>query len=493
MSSLKQKTLAGLSWSFIDNFASQGIAFVVQIILARLIDPDEFGVVTMIAIFIALSITFIDSGFGQALIRKKNCTQADYSTVFFFNLAIGIILYILLYFSAPFVADFFNEPRVTSILRVAGLTLIINAASVIQLTLLIKNIDFKTKTKISLSAELLAGGIAIVMAFRDFGIWSLVARSVLVPLFTAVFIWLSGQWYPVWVFSTKSFKELFGFGYKLLLSSLISTASRNIYSLIIGKFFSAATLGFYGQAEKFNNIFSSTLTTNIQRVSYPVLASIQDDPKKLKKGYRKLIKSTMMVTFSLMLGLAAVAEPLMTLLIGERWLPCVPYLQLMCFASMLYPLHAMNLNAITVKGRSDLFLKLEIIKQVIDVPLIFVGIFLGVEALLIGAIVMSFICFFLNSHYSSDLINYSTKEQLWDILPLMLVAGVVSAIIWGITFLNLNDGVTVIIQVIAGAGLTIGIYEAMRQPDYKELKQIVLQTINKFLKRDQLERDQLDY
>ncbi|MDR1156598.1 MAG: lipopolysaccharide biosynthesis protein [Bacteroidales bacterium] len=481
MSSLKQKTLAGLSWSFADNFASQGIAFTVQVILARLIDPEEFGVVTMIAIFIALSITFIDSGFGQALIRKKNCTQADYSTVFFFNLAIGIVLYILLYFSAPLVADFFNEPRVSPILRVAGLVLIINAASVIQLTLLIKNIDFKTKTKISLSAELLSGGIAIVMAFRGFGIWSLVARSVLVPLFTAVFIWLSGKWHPAWIFSIKSFKELFGFGYKLLLSTLINTASRNIYSLIIGKFFSAATLGFYGRAEQFNNIFSSTLTTNIQRVSYPVLASIQDDPEKLKKGYRKLIKSTMMVAFSLMLGLAAVAEPLITVLIGEQWLPCVPYLQLMCFASMLYPLHAMNLNAITVKGRSDLFLKLEIIKQIIDVPLILIGIFLGVEALLIGSIVMSFACYFLNSYYSANLIHYSTGEQLWDILPLLTVAGAVSLLVWGVTFLHMNNWATLMIQVAAGAGLTVGIYEAMKQPDYKEMKQIVLQTIHKLV------------
>jgi O-antigen/teichoic acid export membrane protein len=380
---------------------------------------------------------------------------------------------------APSIAKIFDDPRITSILRVAGLVLIINAATIIQLTLLMKNIDFKSKAKISLSAEVIAGGVAIFMALEGDGIWSVVVRSGMVPLLTGIFIWMSGKWRPAWVFSIKSFKELFGFGYKMLLSSLINTASHNIYSLIIGKFFSATTLGFFGQAEKLNNAFSSTLTANIQRVSFPVLASIQDDPVKLKKGYRKLIKSTMMVTFSLMLGLAAVAEPLVTILIDKKWLPCVPYLQLMCCASMLYPLHAMNLNAITVKGRSDLFLKLEIIKLAIDLPLILVGIFWGVKALLIGSIAMSVVSYFLNSYYSSDLIHYSTKEQLADILPLFLVAALVSLLAWSITVLHLNHWLTLTLQIITCASLTVGIYEAVRHPDYRELKQIVLLTVRK--------------
>ncbi len=479
--SLKQKTLYGLSWSLIDNVTTQGISFLVMVVLARLIDPSEFGVLGMIAIFMALSITFIDSGFGSALIRKKDCTPADYSTVFFFNLAVGVCLYLLLFACAPYVSVFFNEPRLTSILRVAGLVLIINAASTIQLTLLVKNIDFKTKTKISATSDILAGAIAIVMAYKGFGVWSLVWRSILGPMFTAILIWLTSKWRPSAVFSVKSFKELFGFGYKLLLSALLDTAFRNIYYPIIGKYFSPATLGQYTQAEKFSNLFSSTLTTNIQRVSYPVLATIQDDPEKLKSAYRKLIKSTMMITFSLMLGLAATAQPMITILIGEKWLPCVPYLQIMCFSAMFYPLHAMNLNAITVKGRSDLFLKLEVIKKTINIPLIFVGIYLGVEALLIGNVVISVIAYFLNSAYSGKLINYSAKAQLADILPLLAVALVVSLVVWSITFLQWNNWVTIILQIAAGAVLTVGAYEVAGQSDYREMKQIVLHAIRKIL------------
>ena len=480
---LKQKTIAGLSWSFIDNSFTQGIGVIVHIILANLLTPDEFGVVGLITFFLVLSITFIDSGFGSALIRKMDCTQADYSTVFYFNLAVGIFLYLLLFFSATFIADFFNEPILIYILRITGLVLIINAASVIQITLLIKNIDFKTKTKISLSAELLAGVIAIAMAYNGYGVWSLVARGVMGPLFTTIFIWLLGKWRPVAVFSVKSFKELFAFGYKMLLSTLIHKASQQIYYPIIGKFFSTSTLGLYTQAERFNVVFSATLTGIIQRVLYPILSTIQNDSEKLKKSYRKLTKSSTMVIFSLLLGLAAISKPLIAILIGEKWMTCVPYLQLMCIASIFYPLNAMNLNAIMVKGRSDLFLKLEIIKMFLNIPLIVVGIFFGIEALLIVNIVRYIICYFLNSYYSSNLINYSMKEQLLDFLPMLLVASVVSLLVWSITFLYWNHWVTIIIQIAAGAGLTIGIYEAMKQPDYMEIKQIGLQTINKFLKK----------
>ena len=395
---LKQKTLRGLSWSFIDNFVTQAISFIVGVVLARLLMPEDIGVLAIIVFFIAISSSFIDSGFGTALIRKKDCTQTDCSTVFYFNIAVAFFLYGLVFFSAPFVESNLDIPGFTTILRVACVVLIINAAGAIQFTLLVKNIDFKTKTRISVTSETLSGVIAIIFAYNGFGVWSLVWKSVLGQSFTCILLWILNSWRPTLVFSIKSFRELFGFGYKLALSGLIDTVWRNIFKPIILKYFSSATLGFYEQAEKFANLFSTTLTTNIQRVSFPVLSTIQDDPEKLKMGYRKIIKSTMMITFSLMLGLAAVAKPLICILITEKWLPAVPYLQLMCLSAMLYPLHAMNLNIIIVKGRSDLFLKLEIIKKTIHVPLIFVSIYLGVEALLIGIIVISIISYFLNSY-----------------------------------------------------------------------------------------------
>ncbi len=479
--SLKQKTLQGLSWSFIDNFAIQIISFAVGIVLARLIDPAEFGILGLITIFMALSTTFVDSGFASALVRKNDCTDVDYSTVFFYNLSVGTFLYSVLFFTAPLIASFFDEPRLTAIVRVSGLGLIIGSIGTIQGVLLVKKIDFKLKAKISAASSIIAGAIAIFLAYKGYGVWSLVWRTILGSFFGALFIWFASNWRPMWTFSVKSFKELFGFGSKLLLSSLINTAVSYIYYPIIGKFFSPTILGFYTRAENFSNLFTSTLTKNIQRVSYPVLATIQDDPEQLKSAYRKMINSTMIITFSLMMGLAAVAKPLIIVLIGEKWLPCVPYLQLMCFSGMLYPLQAMNLNAINVKGRSDLFLKLEIVKTSLIIPLIFVGIYLGIEALLIGGIILSVISFFLNSHYSGELINYSTKEQLKDLLPLLLVAGCASLAAWGISFFNLNNWVTLILQLVTGFVLTIVIYDRLKHPDYLEIKQIVLNALKKII------------
>ena len=482
---LKQKTIVGLSWSFLDNFVAQGISFVVGIVLARLLSPSEFGILGIITFFIAISISLVDSGFGSALIRKKDCTPTDCSTVFYFNIVVSLFLYGLLFFLSPFAESFFNEPGLTEILRVAGVILLINAAGAIQHTLMVKNIDFKTKTKISVTSDTLAGAIAIIMAYNGFGVWSLVWRSVLGHSFSTVMLWVLNDWRPMRVFSVKSFRELFGFGYKLALSGLIDTSYRNIYYPIIQKVFSSATLGFYTMAEKYANLFSATLTSNIQRVSFPVLSTVQDNTQKLRWGYYKILRSTMMITFALMLGLAAVAKPLIVILIGENWLPCVPYLQLMCLSAMLYPLQAMNLNIITISGRSDLILKLEIVKKTINIPLIFVGIYLGVEALLIGAFIISIIAYFLNSYYSAKIMDYSSKNQLLDILPLLAVSLVVSLLVWSITFFEWNHWLTIILQVSVGALLTIGFYEVTKQENYLEMKEIILRAVLKRLKKQE--------
>lgn len=484
--SLKEKTLRGLSWSFVDNFAAQTISFVVGIVLARLIAPSEYGIVAYITFFVAISTSLVEGGFDSALIRKKDCTSTDYSTVFYYNLAIGIILYLLLLLLAPMAESFFEAPGFAFILRIAGFVLVINALGSIQQTLMSKRIDFKTKTKISLSSNIFAGIISIILAYKGFGVWSLVWKTLLGQLLTTVLLWLFNDWRPTMVFSIKSFRELFGFGYKLALSGLIDTVYKNIFYPIIGKNFSPATLGQYTRASQYKTLFSSTLTNNIQRVTYPVLSTIQDDPEKLKSGYRKMIKSTMLITFICMLGLASIAKPMVLILIGEKWLPCVPYLQLMCFSGMFYPLHAMNLNVIMVIGRSDLFLKLEIIKKILYIPLILIGIYLGVIALLIGSIIYSTICYLLNSYYSADLIRYPTKEQIMDILPFLLISLCVSGLVWCITFLEWNNWITIILQVGAGTFLTIGIYEMMNQPDYRELKQIGLQFLGKIFERKRI-------
>ncbi|MFT6842893.1 MAG: teichuronic acid exporter, partial [Psychroserpens sp.] len=340
MSSLKQKTVSGLLWSFIDNFSKLGLTFVIGIILARLLDPREFGLIGMITIFIALSQSLVDSGFTQALIRKKDCTQADYSTVFYFNLFVGIILYTVLFFYAGAISRFFDEPQLLLIVQVVGLSIIVNAFTIVQRARLIKAINFKLQTKISIIASMSSGIIGIMMAYSGYGVWSLVFKTLLGFTITSLLLWIWNKWKPSFEFSRNSFKEMFSFGYKLLTSGLIDTAYRNIYLLVIGKYFSAAELGFYTRADQFSNLPSQNITSVIQRVSYPVLAEIQHDIPRLKTAYQKIIKSTMLITFVSMIILAVVAKPLVLTLIGEKWLPSVIYLQLLSFGGMLYPLHA---------------------------------------------------------------------------------------------------------------------------------------------------------
>jgi len=479
MNSLKKKSIHGVSWSLVDNISNSGITFLVGIVLARILSPAEFGILGMITVFITISNAIVDSGFSSALIRKTDAKDIDYNTVFYFNLILGFVLYIILFFCSPAISRFFNEPVLVPITRVLGIILIINAFAIIQRTLLVKQVDFKTQTKISLIASITSGIIGIVMALYGFGVWSLVVQQLSRQLLYTIFLWVFNSWFPVWEFSKQSFMELFGFGSKLMISGLIDAIYKNIYYLIIGKFYSAVQLGQYTRAEQFNMVFSSNLTSVVQRVSYPVLSSIQDEGERLKQAYRRVIKSTMLVTFACMLGLAAVAKPLILILIGDKWLPAVIFIQILCFAEMLYPLHAINLNMLQVKGRSDLFLKLEIIKKVIAILPISLGIFYGIEFMLIGSVFISFIAYILNSYYSALLIDYSTWTQIKDILPTFIVSFFIAIIMWSITLLNYSIWITLPAQCILGFILGIIIYEIIKLPEYLELKEIALSMIRK--------------
>ncbi|MEJ2491639.1 MAG: MOP flippase family protein [Desulfuromonadales bacterium] len=477
-SELKQKTVSGLFWSLVDNFATYGLAFVIGVILARLLTPSEFGLIGMIMIFIALSRSVIDSGFSQALIRKKECSETDYSTVFYFNLAAGAILFGVLFWVAPYISSFFNEPRLTSLVRVLGVVLVIDALTIIQRTILTRRLDFKLQTKISVVASLVSGAIAIIMAYRGFGVWSLVARQVSQSAFHSLLLWFWNQWRPVWGFSKDSFRELFSFGSKLLVSGLIDTAYRNIYYLVIGKYFSATELGYFTRAEQFKNLPSQNLSGVISRVSFPVLASIQDDLTRLKDYYRKLIRSTMFLTFVLMLGLSAVAKPTILVLIGEKWRPSIIYLQMLCFVGMFYPLNALNLNMLKVKGRSDLFLRLEVIKKVLAVPTIIAGILWGIKVMIAGMMVNAVIAYYLNSYWSGQMIGYPLRDQVKDILPSFLIAVFISVAVFLVG--QVFDAITVLsltVQLATGTILTVGLSELIRFRDYLFLKNVLFERL----------------
>ena len=478
---LKQKTVSGTIWSFIDSFANQGIQFIAGIVLARILSPVEFGLIGMLTIFIALSQTFVDSGFTNALIRKQNCTQTDYSTVFYFNFVIGIIFYLILFFFAGSISVFFNEPQLELLLQVLGLGLILNALGLIQRTILTKNINFKLQTRVSVVSSTLSGLIAISMAYNGFGVWSLVALTLSRFGFTSLFLWMWTKWKPSLIFSKDSFKELFSFGNKLLISGLIDTAYRNIYYLIIGKYFSVVELGYYTRADQFQALPSQQLTGIFGRVSYPILSTIQDNVEKLKSAYKQIIRSTMLITFILMLGMVAISKPMILTLIGEKWLPSVVYLQMLCFVGMFYPLHALNLNMLKVQGRSDLFLRLEIIKKVLAIPVIIIGILYGIKIMILGMLINTIIAYYLNSYWSGKLIGYSSFEQIKDIFPSFLLAFTVAVIVYIVgNVIYLSNIWILITQIITGAVLTIILAEIFRLSSYIYIKEIVINKIGKY-------------
>ena len=477
--SLKNKTVKGVGWSFIDNLSSSGITFLVGLVLARLLTPSEYGIMAILTIFIAVSNSIVDSGFSNALIRKTDAKQVDYNTVFLFNLLVSGLLYVALFFAAPAISVFFKEPLLVEVMRVIGWVLVINALAIIPRTLFVKAVNFKTQTKVSLIASISSGVVGIGMAVAGMGVWSLVGQQLSRQLLNTLFLWIYCKWRPVWEFSLQSFKELFGFGSKLLLSGLLDTVFKEIYSLVIGRCYTSAQLGQYTRANQFNQIFSSNLTTVIQRVSYPVLSSIQDEPERLREAYRKVIKSTMLISFACMLGLAAVAKPLIILLIGEKWLPAVGFLQIICFSGMLYPLHAINLNILQVKGRSDLFLKLEIVKKIIAVGPLILGVLFSIEYMLWGSVCTPFIAYFLNSYYSANLINYPTKEQIKDILPTFIVSFLTAAAMWSLTLLSLSNWLLLPLQCLLGILLAILVYEHLHLPEYVEVKQLALSLLRR--------------
>ncbi|MFI3297220.1 MAG: lipopolysaccharide biosynthesis protein [bacterium] len=476
---LKNKAINGTLWSALDNILNKGVAFIVGIILANLLTPAEYGLIAIIMLFIAVFNSLVDSGFSSALIRKNNVTELDYNTIFLFNLAISIVLFIVLYLISPFISQFFRQPELTLLTRVMGVIVIINALAIIQRTKLVKSIDFRIQTKISVVSSVISGGIGITMAFLDFGVWSLVGQQISRQLLNSSLLWFYNRWCPKLEFSKRSFQEMFSFGWRLMVSGLIDTIWKEIYQIVIGRFYSSATLGQYGRAQQFNTIFSSNLTQIIQRVSFPVLSSIQDDPKKLKEAYRKIIKTTMYVSFICMLILAAIAKPLILVLIGEKWLQSVEFLQIICFSGMMYPLHAINLNMLQVQGRSDLFLRLEIFKKIIALIPVLLGIFISIYWMLIGSVFSGFCAYYLNSYYSGKLINYSIREQIIDIYPSFLIAIAVSSVLYLISFADLGMIYILIIQLLVGIILTICFSMVSRNQEFTTLKTILLSVINR--------------
>ena len=471
-SSLKSKTVTGVGWSAADSFLGQGVSFIVGLVLARLLSPSEYGLIGVITIFTTILSGFVDCGFSNSLIRKKDTTNDDYNTMFIVNLAMSVAMYVILFVGAPWIADFFEREELTTLTRVTGLILIIQALSIVQNTILTKRIDFKTKTKASFIAAVSSGIIGITMAYSGFGVWSLVAQMIANQVISTLCLWIFNKWLPFFKFNRESFGYMWGFGWKLMLSGFLDRTWNQLYQTVVGKCYTPETLGQYTRANQYAQIFSQNFTSIISRVTYPALAEIQDDKERLREGYRKIIKLSMFVTAVCMISMGAVSEPLIYCMIGEQWQQAATFLPLICIAMSTYPLHAINLNMLQVQGRSDLFLVLEIIKKVIAVGPICLGIFIDIYWMLAGSIVATIIAFFLNAHWSGKFLGYSAWQQLKDIAPSYGIASLIAVSVYFLKFLPLSYWVILSMQIAVGAGVFFLVCNGFKMQEYQEIKGI---------------------
>lgn len=482
--SLKDKTVKGVGWSAIDNVAKYVVSFVVSIVLARLLSPDDYGLIGIISIFTIVCTTLIDGGFGDALVRKKDVTDEDYNTVFIVNLFLSLFLYAVIFSCSPLIADFFNREELVSLTRVSSLSLIIGALSLVQLKRLTKAIDFKTQTKISIISSVISGIIGITMALLGYGVWSLVTQGLASQGLRTILLWYYNHWIPKLHFSTKSFKELFGFGWKVMVNDFIDSIWKELYQVVVGKFYSPATLGQYTRAKGFSQLFSRNLTNVIQRVSFPVLSDIQDNQTRMVGAYRKLIKNTMFITAVSMLALGAVSEPLLYCLIGPKWHEAATYLPLICISASLYPLHAINCNMLIVQGRSDLLLGLGIIKKIIAIGPLCVGAFVGIMPMLYVNLLTGLITYFINSSYSGKLIKYNSWMQLKDIAPSYGIAFLISIPVWFLKYLPFSNWVILPLQFVVGVVIFFVSCNVTKIPEYNEIKSLIKPVFNKNKKND---------
>lgn len=434
---LKQKAIKGMLWSFCERFGTLFILFIANITLARMLSPEDFGLIGMVTVFVSLSTILIDGGLGSALIQRKNPSHEDYSTIFIVNVGVALGCYAILFICSDFIAGFYRQPQLTILLRILGLALIVDSFSVIQNNILVKNLNFKRITKIKITVAFFASTIAIISALSGLGVWSLVIQTLVNSSLRSIFLWKFTAWHPSLVFKKESFKSLFNFGSKLLLASLLSEGFRNIQLLIIGRFFPAREVGYFTQAKQLENVPVSSLLMVVNQVTYPVFSQMQDSKKDLINGLRRCFKLLAFVNFPVMILLAIVAEPLFLLLFSAKWLPAVPYFQWLCVGcGLLTVIHNTNLNVLKAIGKSDVVLYLEIVKKITGVTLIFIFMRFDVIGILWALALNSFIDFFLNAYYVDKYLSYGICKQAKDLLPILILAVAVGGIVYSISFIH---------------------------------------------------------
>lgn len=456
-SNIKPKVISALFWKLLERGGTQGIQFIVQIILARLLLPEDYGTIALIVVFINIANLFVNSGFTTALIQKKDADETDFNSVFYMSSFIAIMLYIILFFTAPIIAGFYEDPLLIPVLRVLSIMILVGVYTSIQNTIVSKKLQFKKSFISSILSGVLSGSVGIVMAYLNFGVWALVPQQLLNQvLFTLTMLFIV-KWRPRLLYSSKRVKKLFSYSWKLLVSNIIDTLNNDLSSLIIGKISNSAMLGLYNRGKNFPSLIVENINGSIQSVMLPALSSQQDDINKVKNMVRRSITTSSFLVFPMLVGLAVIAKPLVLVVLTEKWLDAVPFLQIFCLVYAFWPIHTANLQAINALGRSDIFLKLEVIKKILGLSILFISIRYGVYAIALGSVVSGTISLFINSYPNKKLLNYSIKEQMLDIIPSMIIALLMGAIVHSISFLNLSVWPTLILQILSGTVVYIGI------------------------------------
>jgi len=438
-------------WNLSENLITQVIQFSIGIIMARILMPSDYGLIGILYVYTAICATVTNGGFSAALIQNPERDESDYSTVFFFNMVVSVALALLLCALSPLIASFYHQPLLEGLTKVMALPMVINAFNLVQRTRLTIQLNFGLLAKIGVTAALVQGATGVAMAYNGFGVWSIAWAQVAGALTSCLLCWILSGWKPSRGFSSAAFKRMFGYGSKLLTSSLIDTVWNNIYPLIIGKFYTPASLGYFTRAHGYATLPSATITDVVSRVTFPILSEMQHDKEQLQKSYNQMLLLTAFFMFPLMIGIATLAEPLIRLMLTDKWIPCVPYLQILCVTMMLYPVHALNLTLLKVIGRSDLFLRLELWKKSLGIIVLIVTLPLGIEAMCWGMLFLSVISLFFNTHYTGKYLQLGIFQQIKFCLPILAMTSLAAFCAFGITKLFSSTWVQLICGGLVGA------------------------------------------
>lgn len=469
----KQKVLSNFIWRVAERFGAQIVSFIVSIVLARMLAPEYYGTIALVMVFINILQVFVDSGLGTALIQKKDADELDFSSVFFFNLIVCLLIYAGIFIAAPYIAKFYSDDSLTPIIRVISLTIIVSGVKGIQQSYVSRNMLFKRFFFSTLGGTIFSAFLGIFMAYVGYGVWALVMQQLSNIVVDTLILWLTVKWRPQKKFSWKRLRKLLSFGWKLLISALLDTVYNNLRNLIIGKIYSSSDLAFYNQGDKFPKVIVLNINASIDSVLLPSMSSVQDDHNKVKNMTSRAIKTSTYIMAPLMMGLAFCATPIVSLLLTDKWLPCVPFLQIFCITYMFWPIHTANLNAINAMGRSDLFLKLEIIKKIMGLTLLFITMRISVMAMAYSLLISGLLSQIINSWPNRKLLNYGYLEQVKDILPAILLAVIMGVIVYCVSFIGLNSALTLLIQIPLGMFVYIMGSKLLKLESYNYLLDVI--------------------